>query len=192
MRSLFLFTVSLRHIPLASAIVLAYHSPMLVALVASLMIGERIGTLQWIAALTEFGGVVAMTSPALEAQNWIILLPILVAVIIAFRDILIRASIARERATALMVWTHLLTICVAALSFDAAWVRFDMRQVSLYATAGVTVSLDTAGMIAALRYASAASMPAIKYSCVLWAGVIGWIVFDESLSCRSPWSATGF
>ena len=158
--SLFLFTISLRHIPLASAVVLAYHSPMLVALMSLLMIGERIGSLQLIAALTGFGGVVVMTSPSLEAQNWIILLPILVAVIIAFRDILIRASIARERALALVVWTHLLTIGVAALSFDAAWVRFDMRQVSLYATAGITVSLGTAGMIAALRYASAASMPA--------------------------------
>lgn len=90
--------------------------------------------------------------------------PILVAVIIAFRDILIRASLARERAMALVVWTHLLTIGVAALSFDAAWLRFDMRQFGLYATAGITVSLGTAGMIAALRYASAASMLAIKYS----------------------------
>jgi drug/metabolite transporter (DMT)-like permease len=108
--------------------------------------------------------------------------PILVAVIIAFRDILIRASFARERAMALVVWTHLLTIGVAALSFDAAWLRFDMRQFGLYATAGITVSLGTAGMIAALRYASATSMSAIKYSCVLWAGVIGWTVFKESLS----------
>ena len=165
-----------------AAEVLAYLSPILVALMSPLMIGERVGTLQWITALTGFGGVVVMTSPSLEARNWIILLPVLVAVIIAFRDILIRASIARERAMALVVWTHLLTIGVAALSFDAAWLRFDMRQFGLYATAGITVSLGTAGMIAALRYASAASMSAIKYSCVLWAGVIGWTVFDESLS----------
>ena len=56
-----------------------------------------------------------------------------------------------------------------------------MRQFGLYVTTGITVSFGTAGMIAALRYASAASMSAIKYSCVLWAGVIGWTVFDESL-----------
>ena len=108
--SLFLFTVSLRHIPLAAAVVLVYLSP------------------------------------------------ILGAVIIAFRDILIRASFACERAMALVVWTHLPTIGVAALSFGAAWLRSDMRQFGLYVTAGITVSLDTAGMIAALRYASAASM----------------------------------
>ncbi|MEK9854215.1 MAG: hypothetical protein VW495_05370, partial [Rhodobiaceae bacterium] len=37
-------------------------------------------------------------------------------------------------------------------------------------------------MIAALRYASAASMSAVKYSCVLWAGLIGWLIFGERLS----------
>ena len=180
--SLFLFTVALRHIPLATAVVLAYLSPIMVALMSPLLIGERIGLLQWIAALIGFCGVLVMTSPSLETTNWFILLPVLVAVIIALRDILIRASIARERAVALVVWTHLLTIAVAALAFDASWLRFELRQVALYAAAGVTVSLGTVGMIAALRHANAASLSAIKYSCVLWAGVIGWIIFDEPLS----------
>lgn len=123
-----------------------------------------------------------MTSPSLQAENWIILLPVLVAVTIAGRDIIIRATIAREHTIALVVWTHLLTIGITALAFDASWLRFDMRQFSLYAAAGITVSLGTAGMIAALRYASAASMSAVKYSCVLWAGLIGWLVFGERLS----------
>lgn len=169
--SLFLFTITL-----------AYLSPIMVALVSALLIGERIGPLQWIAALTGFAGVVAMTSPSLQAENWIILLPVLVAVTIAGRDIIIRATIAREHTIALVVWTHLLTIGITALAFDASWLRFDMRQFSLYAAAGITVSLGTAGMIAALRYASAASMSAVKYSCVLWAGLIGWLVFGERLS----------
>jgi len=180
--SLFLFTISLRFIPLASAITLAYLSPIMVALASPLLVGERISRLQWSAALTGFAGVVAMTSPALEAKNWIILLPVLVAVTIAGRDIIIRNSIARERTMALVVWTHLLTVGVAALAFDSAWLRFDMRQFGLYAAAGITVSLGTAGMIAALRYASAASMSAVKYSCVLWAGLIGWLAFSEKLS----------
>ena len=180
--SLFLFTISLRFIPLASAITLAYLSPIMVALASPLLIGERISRVQWSAALTGFAGVVAMTSPSLEAKNWIILLPVFVAVTIAGRDIIIRISIARERTMALVVWTHLLTVGIAALAFDTAWLRFDIRQFGLYAAAGITVSLGTAGMIAALRYASAASMSAVKYSCVLWAGLIGWLVFGERLS----------
>ena len=180
--SLFLFTISLRFIPLASAIVLAYLSPIMVALVSPLLIGERIGALQWMATLTGFVGVFVMTSPSLETRNWIILLPVLVAVIIAGRDILVRASIAHEHTTALVVWTHLLTIGAAACAFDTTWLRIDIRQFTLYAAAGITVSLGTAGMIAALRYASAASMSAVKYSCVLWAGLIGWLFFGERLS----------
>ena len=180
--SLFLFTVALRHIPLATAVVLAYLSPIMIALMSPLLIGERIGLLQWMAALTGFGGVVVMTSPSLETTEWIILLPVLVAVIIACRDMLIRVSIARESAVALVVWTHLLTIAVAAFSLDASWSWFELRQFTLYAAAGVTVSLGTVGMIAALRHANAASLSAIKYSCVLWAGMIGWIVFGERLT----------
>ena len=188
--SLFLFTISLRFIPLATAIVLAYLSPIMVTLVSPLLIGERITKPQWVAVLIGFGGVVLMTSPSLEAKDWIIFLPILVAAIIAGRDILIRVSIAREHTLALVAWTHLMTMGVAALTFDPSWLHFDMHQYMLYAAAGVTVSLGTAGMIAALRYAAAASLSAVKYSCVLWAGLIGWLVFGESLSLAMVIGAT--
>ena len=188
--SLFLFTISLRFIPLATAIVLAYLSPIMVTLVSPLQIGERITKPQWVAVLIGFGGVVLMTSPSLEAKDWIIFLPILVAAIIAGRDILIRVSIAREHTLALVAWTHLMTMGVAALTFDPSWLYFDMHQYMLYAAAGVTVSLGTAGMIAALRYAAAASLSAVKYSCVLWAGLIGWLVFGESLSLAMVIGAT--
>ena len=188
--SLFLFTISLRFIPLATAIVLAYLSPIMVTLVSPLLIGERITKPQWVAVLIGFGGVVLITSPSLEAKDWIIFLPILVAAIIAGRDILIRVSIAREHTLALVAWTHLMTMGVAALTFDPSWLHFDMHQYMLYAAAGVTVSLGTAGMIAALRYAAAASLSAVKYSCVLWAGLIGWLVFGESLSLAMVIGAT--
>tara|TARA_X000000950_G_scaffold278121_1_gene368568 strand:+ start:3346 stop:4206 length:861 start_codon:yes stop_codon:yes gene_type:complete len=188
--SLFLFTISLRFIPLATAIVLAYLSTIMVTLVSPLLIGERITKPQWVAVLIGFGGVVLMTSPSLEAKDWIIFLPILVAAIIAGRDILIRVSIAREHTLALVAWTHLMTMGVAALTFDPSWLHFDMHQYMLYAAAGVTVSLGTAGMIAALRYAAAASLSAVKYSCVLWAGLIGWLVFGESLSLAMVIGAT--
>ena len=188
--SLFLFTISLRFIPLATAIVLAYLSTIMVTLVSPLLIGERITKPQWVAVLIGFGGVVLMTSPSLEAKDWIIFLPILVAAIIAGRDILIRVSIAREHTLALVAWTHLMTMGVAALTFDPSWLHFDMHQCMLYAAAGVTVSLGTAGMIAALRYAAAASLSAVKYSCVLWAGLIGWLVFGESLSLAMVIGAT--
>tara|TARA_E500000178_G_scaffold740_1_gene874 strand:+ start:156 stop:1100 length:945 start_codon:yes stop_codon:yes gene_type:complete len=188
--SLFLFTISLRFIPLATAIVLAYLSTIMVTLVSPLLIGERITKPQWVAVLIGFGGVVLMTSPSLEAKDWIIFLPILVAAIIAGRDILIRVSIAREHTLALVAWTHLMTMGVAALTFDPSWLHFDMHQYMLYAAAGVTVSLGTAGMIAALRYAAAASLSAVKYSCVLWAGLIGWLVFGESLSLAMIIGAT--
>ena len=188
--SLFLFTISLRFIPLATAIVLAYLGTIMVSLVSPLLIGERITKPQWVAVLIGFGGVVLMTSPSLEAKDWIIFLPILVAAIIAGRDILIRVSIAREHTLALVAWTHLMTMGVAALTFDPSWLHFDMHQYMLYAAAGVTVSLGTAGMIAALRYAAAASLSAVKYSCVLWAGLIGWLVFGESLSLAMVIGAT--
>ena len=188
--SLFLFTISLRFMPLATAIVLAYLSPIMVTLVSPLLIGERITKPQCVAVLIGFGGVVLMTSPSLEAKDWIIFLPILVAAVIAGRDILIRVSIAREHTLALVAWTHLMTMGVAALTFDPSWLHFDMHQYMLYAAAGITVSLGTAGMIAALRYAAAASLSAVKYSCVLWAGLIGWLVFGESLSLAMIIGAT--
>ena len=56
--SLFLFTYALNFMTLAAAVMLAYLSPIFVALLAPLMLGETIGRHQWLAVIISFIGAV--------------------------------------------------------------------------------------------------------------------------------------
>ncbi|PHS76223.1 MAG: hypothetical protein COB59_11130 [Rhodospirillaceae bacterium] len=180
--SLYLFTYSLGFMPLATAIVLAYLSPIFVIAMAPLMVGEKIGRLQWAAVVVSFIGVILITSPDISVVGGVIVLPIMVALIIALRDVIIRRHIASESILALSVMVHALTVILAGFAFEPTWLVVESSQMWLYAASGVTVAAGATGMIAAMRFGDVASLSSIKYSCVLWAALFGWIFFDEFIS----------
>ncbi len=191
--SLFLFTYALTIVPLATAVVLAYLSPIFVTALAPIVLGDTIRWPQWIAIIVSFAGVGLITTPDLTPEQfaiggWIFLLPITVAVIIALRDLITRHHIARENVLALTVMTHMGTVIIATMSYTPEWIQIDFQQMLLYALSGLLVAGGSAGMIMALRYGDVASLASIKYSCVVWAAVLGWMIFGETMTA---WEIAG-
>lgn len=184
--SLFLFTYALNFMTLAAAVMLAYLSPIFVALLAPLMLDETIGRHQWLAVIISFIGVGLITTPEMaltgDAARWVLVLPVLVAVIIALRDLITRQHIGGEHVLALSVMVQVMSVAAAGLAFSPEWLAPPPRQLALYALCGVIVTAGAAGMIAALQHGTVTSLSTLKYSCVVWAALIGWLVFAEPLS----------
>lgn len=180
--SLLSFTFALQYIPLATAIVLAYTSPIFVCLLSPLLIQEPVSKWQWLYVFICFIGVFLIVSPQSGGITWIILLPLLAGLVIAIRDLVIRKFVTMNNTMNLSIMVHLLTVLVSALFFETEWLKLDGQVWLLLALSGLAVAAGSTGMIIALKYASVASLSAIKYTCVLWGAVIGWFVFQESIS----------
>ncbi len=104
-----------------------------------MLTGERIGRLQWLAVLLSFVGVVLVASPDFSIGGAVVLLPILVALTIAFRDLFIRRVISGEKSLALSVMVHALTVLLSGFAFDASWLTQTGEQMTLYSVASLTV-----------------------------------------------------
>ena len=86
----FTFLTGLSLLPLATASTLGFSSPIFLAILAALVLGERVGLMRWLVIIAGFGGVLIITNPFQDNINWAVIFPITCALFVALRDIVIR------------------------------------------------------------------------------------------------------
>ncbi len=84
------FLTGLSLLPIATASTLGFSSPIFLALLASLLIRERVGWLRWAVIFAGFGGVMLISNPFAEDANWAVVFPLACAFFVALRDLVIR------------------------------------------------------------------------------------------------------
>lgn len=180
--SLLSFTYSLQFIPLATAIVLAYTSPIFVCLLSPILIHENVSKWQWLYIGICFTGVYLIVTPQSGIFTWALFLPLLSGLIIAVRDLVIRKYVKMNNTINLSIMVHVLTVLASSIFFETKWLAMDSMIWILLVCSGVAVAAGSTGMIIALKYANATSLSAIKYTCVFWGAVFGWVFFKEAIS----------
>lgn len=86
----FTFLTGLSLLPLATASTLGFSSPIFLAILASVILGERVGMLRWLVIIVGFSGVLIITNPFQDDISWAVIFPVACAFIVALRDIVIR------------------------------------------------------------------------------------------------------
>ena len=174
----FLLVAAFRVMPLADAIALAFVSPILTAALAPVLLHERVGWRRWIAVVIGFGGAVIMLRPG-GGFLWIALLPLGVAVCDTFRDVITRRLSSRDSSLAIVFYTTLAVTIVgfATLPFDF----FPPRPVDYLhlAVIGILLVAENFLMIEAFRHAEATVVSPFRYVILIWAMVVGFIVFGD-------------
>ena len=85
-----MFMTGLSLLPIAVASTLGFSSPIFLALLAGLILKEKVGLDRWIVILIGFVGVMLITNPFSESTSWAMVFPIICAFFVALRDIAIR------------------------------------------------------------------------------------------------------
>ncbi len=178
---LFLFPLSLRHLPLADAIMLVSVSPLFVAALSPVMLGEQVGWRRWGAVLIGLLGTMLVLAPGSGGLNPVMLLPILVAFLVALRDILTRRYIAGESALALIFLANLSSGVVGLLSVPTGWIALSTFQTVLLLSTAVLLTVSQVMLVAAFRHADATVLSCLKYSGIVWGALFGWLVWGDTL-----------
>jgi drug/metabolite transporter (DMT)-like permease len=84
------FLTGLSMLPIAVASTLGFSSPIFLALLAALILKEKVSLDRWIVILVGFGGVMLITNPFSGSASWAVIFPIICAFFVALRDIAIR------------------------------------------------------------------------------------------------------
>lgn len=180
--NLFLFPMSLRHIPLAEAIMLAYLSPIVVAALSPWLLAEHVGWRRWSAVVVGLIGAALVIDPAGGTLHPAVALPLIVAVMVGLRDIFTRRWIRGESALALVAAANLCAFGLGLFTVPFGWYPPTAEE-WLYIV--LAASLFTAAqflLVTSFRFAEAPVLACLKFSAIAWAAAFGWIFWGEALS----------
>ncbi|WP_299861635.1 DMT family transporter [uncultured Hoeflea sp.] len=174
-----MFFTSLKYLGLAEATALIFVAPLFITALSAMFFRETVGWRRWLAVLIGFAGVLIAIRPGSAAFQTVSLLPIATAFVYAL--LMLSARWVDERES---VWTLLLymTGTGAALSlFIVPFVWIPVRPedwglfaaVAIFGTAGMTM------MTQAFRLAPAVVVAPLDYTAIIWATLLGWIVWNE-------------
>lgn len=182
--------LALQLMPIAETTAIIYLSPILVVLLARPILGENIGLVGWLAALGGFIGVVLIARPGggLDPLGVVFALCNVGATVSYY--LLTRILAKSERTLTLLFYSAL----IGAIMFGLAmpWFWFGAMpsnfEIMLFLSLGVTAGLGHFCFTAANRYAEASVLAPMTYSHLLWAGILGWLVFGQ---LPDAWGLTG-
>ncbi|MBW9115560.1 DMT family transporter [Rhizobium cauense] len=170
-------------LPLAEAYVLAFLSPILVAILAVAFLGERLSMIGWLGVILGFAGVAVALRPAAVALNFGHVAAIGSALLFAFSLVLLRKTRADESDSALVA-TLLLVLTVTAFGVTVATGGFTPvtpRALALAFLAGAFLYAGHALLVRAFRTGDAAVVAPFQYSQIVWGCLYGAMLFGAPI-----------
>jgi len=152
------------------------------------LLGERIGAHRWLSVLGGFTGVMCIVRPGFTMISWPLFIPLLGAFLWAIYQIMVRFLARDDRPETTLLWSAF--VGLAAVSLVAPW-EFrlpDTRGWILLGCVGALGSLAHYALIRALDYADASAVQPHGYTLLVWAALMGWLVFGD---VPGPWTILG-
>ena len=108
----FAFVYALRYLPLAEVVAIAFAGPLFMTLFGKIFLDEQVGIHRLGAVIVGFIGVLVIIRPGSAAMHWAALLPLVVALSDAGRDLITR-TLTRDESSLRIIFT---TAVILALS----------------------------------------------------------------------------
>lgn len=172
--------MALHRMPLAETTAINFLAPTLVALLAGSILGEKIGGWGWAAIVTGFIGVLLIARPGGGLDAIGIMFALGAAAANATYQLLSRLLASTEKAIALLFYTALGGSIIFGIALPWFWENDapSKLEVILLLSMGVSGGLGHYLFTLAYRHAPASMLAPTTYLQLLWAGLLGWIIFD--------------
>lgn len=177
--SVALFVGSLTFLKLSVAVTAGYTTPLFVVLLAPIMLKERLTGLKFTVVCIGFIGAVLVVVPSLQELTTAVILPLLAAMVNAWRDIELRRLALKANTFSIMSFTLIFITIVYFVPAVLTWSMPSGRTILILVgasagfAAGIYLSVD------ALRRSEASLVIPFKYSGVIWSGLVGLAIWGD-------------
>ena len=177
--STFCFITGLSYLPIADAIAIAFAAPLLTTLLAVFCLRERVGLHRWAAIFFGFIGVIIIVQPTDDAFKVAALAPLGAAFFGAIRDVITRKITSSESSFTILLTSMFLITLAGYLTFPLGWSEFQVEHIWLFLCSSILVGVAQYLMIEAFRLGEVGLISPFKYTSLLWAVIIGFIVWGD-------------
>ena len=177
--STFLFITGLSLLPITYAIALAFVAPILTTILAVVVLREAVSWKRWAAIFVGFFGVIIILQPTSDAFKIAAIAPLVAAAFGAVRDVITRAISGSENSLSILFTSMLMITIAGFLTYPLGWSVVKPSHIWIFITSSLLVGLAQYLMIEAFRLGEVALISPFKYSSLLWATLIGLVIWDD-------------
>ena len=173
------FILSFSLLPLADVHAVAAAAPLLATALAVPMLGERVGRHRWTAVAVGLLGVLVIVRPGMGTMQWAAAAPLAAAFLWALYQVLVRKVGLTDSVATTTLYTAAVGLAVLTLLVPFVWRAPDPGAWSLMLLVGVLGSAGHIVLFKALELAPASALQPFGYMLMVWAAVMGYLVFDH-------------
>jgi drug/metabolite transporter (DMT)-like permease len=175
------FLAAIVHLPLANTAAIFQALPLAITLGAALIFGEPVGWRRWLAITAGFIGVVIIVRPGVAGFNQFSLFALISVVFCAIRDLATKRIPAQIPSLFITLLTTVtVTTAGAAILIPlGGWTPPSGRALALLVFAAVLLLIGYQCVIMALRTGDISAVAPFRYSALLWAMLLGYLVFGD-------------
>ena len=172
--------LSFTYLPLATALAIIFLSPIMLTALSVPILGEKVGWRRWGAVFVGFCGVLLIIQPG-QGGVWLyFLIPLFTALLATMRDIVTRQMKGGDTSLSILFYSMIVAVLTGGISLPVFGVSLpNWNDVILFAAAGIMVSVSHLLIIQALLFAPGATVAPFKYLSLVYAAVIGYMVWGD-------------
>ena len=175
----FAFYYATRFMPLADVMTFYMATPLIVTALSAPLLGEKVERFRWIAVLVGFVGVIIALRPSPQMFSFIAPLALFGAIMFALSQTITRELRGIHWAP-LVLWQFVGSGLIGATTVPWAWTTPTAFDLGLMALVGAVSMLCFIFIVQALAMARAAVLAPLQYSAILWAALMGWLVWRDA------------
>ena len=183
-----LFFLALHLMPLTEVTAILFLAPILVTALSAAFLGEAVGARRWLAVAAGFLGTMLIIRPGTGLMQPSALVALGAAGLFALFQILSRVVSRRDGTLTTLVYTPLAGAVGAGVVVPFVWVAPDAEGWGLFLLLGTVGAAAQYTLLKAFETAEASVVSPIYYSILIWAALLGIVLFDE---IPGPWTVAG-
>ena len=199
-----LYYYSLTKLSLALAVTLFFVSPFFITIFSMLIIKEKIGWRRWMAIIVGFMGVYLVMNPKFDDFNIYSLFPVICAITYAFTVIIQKKTSDKDSLFSQIIHIYISAIIFSIIikstlnTFDfqpeiienykfvlMEWKILDYTNFLMLWGIGFTGVTGFLCLFGAYNIGSPASIAPFEYVIILWAIIISWILWGDTLDLKA-------
>ena len=187
--SSFLAFLSLRYLPVGEFTAIVMITPLVITLLASTSLGEKVSPLRWILVAGGFAGTLIIIRPGGDTFSWATLLPLGLVLCNSWFQVLTSKMARTEDPATMHLYTGWVGMLVVSAALPFVWSSGVSWQLwGLLMLMGFLATIGHFIMILAYQRAPAASLTPYLYAQIGFAMIGGWVVFSH---IPDSWSIAG-
>ncbi len=171
--------IASRVMPLTEIYVIAFASPLIATIIATLVLGERTTPVQWALIIGGFLGVLVAMNPTAPTAGLILLLPFAQAAGNGVYHVLTRVCARSDGSVAQLFHSAAVATLILSVLLPWVWTPITAPDAALLLFGGALVTVGHFLLIKAFTMAPTARVSPMVYSQIVWSTLFGYAVFGD-------------